>query len=192
MIGYQLQSPRDGHQARHMPYCSNMTRCGSLPASNRNHLMLKRTFHETPTYIVYSWCHWSLQKYNSHHRTTIKYVTSDNFPTMHHFVTDMCTHAHFCYKSLHCGIWEQCIVGLVQKSHFCYKMVHCGTCKRYIVGFVPWPTMAGTIQIVANHQFKKIRQEYNSWHFGMTFWNAFCGMKIISWFRFQWNLFPRV
>ena len=28
----------------------------------------------------------------------------DKCPTMHHFVTEMCTHAHFCYKMVHYGI----------------------------------------------------------------------------------------
>ena len=41
---------------------------------------------------------------------------SDKYPTMHHFVTEMCTcvHtcAHFCYKMVHCGIWDKCTVGL--------------------------------------------------------------------------------
>ena len=30
--------------------------------------------------------------------------TSDKYPPMHHFVTEMCTCAHFCYKMVHCGI----------------------------------------------------------------------------------------
>ena len=32
-------------------------------------------------------------------------------PTMHHFVTEMSTPAHFCYKVVHCGIWDWCTVG---------------------------------------------------------------------------------
>ena len=30
-------------------------------------------------------------------------------PTMHHFVTEMCT--HFCYKMVYCGIFVKCLVG---------------------------------------------------------------------------------
>ena len=36
------------------------------------------------------------------------------YPTMHHFVTEMCIHAHFCYKVVHCGIFVWCIVGSVR------------------------------------------------------------------------------
>ena len=32
-----------------------------------------------------------------------------------HFVTEMCTHAHFCYKMVHSGICDWCIVGFVQQ-----------------------------------------------------------------------------
>ena len=43
--------------------------------------------------------------------------TLDNYPTMHHFVTEMCTRAHFCYIMVHCGIWDWCIVGFVQQVY---------------------------------------------------------------------------
>ena len=33
---------------------------------------------------------------------------SDNYPTMHHFVTEICTDC--CYKMVHCGIWDWCVV----------------------------------------------------------------------------------
>ena len=41
---------------------------------------------------------------------------SEKYPTMQHFVTEMCTHvcAHFCDKMLHCGIWDKCIWGFVR------------------------------------------------------------------------------
>ena len=42
---------------------------------------------------------------------------SDKYPTMHHFVTEMCTFAHFCYKMVHCGIWDWCIVRFVQQIY---------------------------------------------------------------------------
>ena len=38
--------------------------------------------------------------------------------TMHHFVTEMCTCAHFCYKMLHCGIFIWCFVGFVSRPNF--------------------------------------------------------------------------
>ena len=34
-------------------------------------------------------------------------------PTLHHFVAEMCTCAHFCYKIVDCGIYVWCIVGIV-------------------------------------------------------------------------------
>ena len=43
---------------------------------------------------------------------------SDRYPTMYHFVTEMCTRAHFCYKMVHCGIWDWRIVGFVQQVHW--------------------------------------------------------------------------
>ena len=35
------------------------------------------------------------------------------YPTMDCFVTEICTCAHFCYKMVHCGIWDWCIVGFL-------------------------------------------------------------------------------
>ena len=35
-------------------------------------------------------------------------------PTMHHFVAEMCTCVHFCYKMVHCEIAVRCIVGFVR------------------------------------------------------------------------------
>ena len=39
---------------------------------------------------------------------------SNKYPTMHHFLTEMCTHAHFCYKMVHCWIWDRSIVGFMR------------------------------------------------------------------------------
>ena len=33
---------------------------------------------------------------------------------MHHFVTEF---AQFCYKMVHCGIWDWCIVGFAQQVY---------------------------------------------------------------------------
>ena len=46
------------------------------------------------------------------------YNASHKCPTMHYFLTEMCTHAHFCYKVKHCGISEWCIVGFEQQVNF--------------------------------------------------------------------------
>ena len=35
---------------------------------------------------------------------------------MHLFVTEMCTRAHFCYKMVHCGIWESALCDLWIRS----------------------------------------------------------------------------
>ena len=40
------------------------------------------------------------------------------YPTMYHFVTEMYTCAHFCYKMVHCGIFVWCIVGFVRLVYF--------------------------------------------------------------------------
>ena len=39
----------------------------------------------------------------------------NKYPTMYDFVTEMCTHAHFCYKMVYCGI-----------------QVHCGICATHL------------------------------------------------------------
>ena len=36
------------------------------------------------------------------------------YPTMHHFVKEMCTHEHFCYKMVHCGIFVKSNMGFVR------------------------------------------------------------------------------
>ena len=36
------------------------------------------------------------------------------YPTTHHFVTEMCTRAHFYYRMVHCGTPAWCIVGFVR------------------------------------------------------------------------------
>ena len=43
------------------------------------------------------------------------------YQTMHHFVTEMCIHAHFCYKMVHHGIWDRYIVGFVEQVYFLTK-----------------------------------------------------------------------
>ena len=39
----------------------------------------------------------------------------DIYPTMHHFVTEMCTQVHIAVTTemMHCGIWDWCIMGFV-------------------------------------------------------------------------------
>ena len=46
------------------------------------------------------------------------------YPIMHHFVTEICMCAHFCYKMVHCGIWDWCIVGYVRWVYFFGWAVH--------------------------------------------------------------------
>ena len=43
----------------------------------------------------------------------IRQCASDKCPTVHHYVTEMCTRV--CYKMVHCEIWDWCIVGFVQQ-----------------------------------------------------------------------------
>ena len=53
------------------------------------------------------------------------YNASDKYPTVHRFVTEMCTCAHFCYKMVHCGISYWCLVGVVQQVHWYWRMREC-------------------------------------------------------------------
>ena len=52
---------------------------------------------------------WKVESIDPYHKSL------DKYPTIHLFVTEMCTRAHFCYKMVHCGIWDWCIVGFVQQ-----------------------------------------------------------------------------
>ena len=63
--------------------------------------------------------------YPSHqpHNATDKYPTMHHFvtemhtflsPITHDFVSEMCMCAHFCYKVVHCWMWDWCIVGFVR------------------------------------------------------------------------------
>ena len=36
---------------------------------------------------------------------------------MHHFATERCTGAHFCYKMVYCGMWDWCIMGFAQQLY---------------------------------------------------------------------------
>ena len=44
----------------------------------------------------------------------------DKYLTMHYFVTEMCTHAHFCYKTNE-ALWDICLM-------------HCGICVTGLFG----------------------------------------------------------
>ena len=37
---------------------------------------------------------------------------------MQKFATEMCARAHFCYKMVHCGIWDRCIVEILQQVYW--------------------------------------------------------------------------
>ena len=43
----------------------------------------------------------------------IRQCALDKCPTVHHYVTEMCTRV--CYKMVHCEVWDWCIVGFVQQ-----------------------------------------------------------------------------
>ena len=42
-------------------------------------------------------------------------------------IKQICTCAHFCYKRVHCGIWDWCIAGLVQQVY-------------WVLYLPPWPS----------------------------------------------------
>ena len=46
------------------------------------------------------------QSYKSQHAL-------DTYPTMHHYVTEMCTHVHISVTKLCIVIWDLCIMGIV-------------------------------------------------------------------------------
>ena len=102
------------------------------------------------------------------------------YPTMHHFVTEMCTHAHFCYKMLHCGIWDWCIVGFVQQVIINQTKPKPSTLILYddtLYGFhdihlTHWALndMAAILQMTILHDL----------------------FSVVCWLTFHWNLFVRV
>ena len=75
----------------------------------------------------------------------------DKYPTLHHFVAEMCTFllqngAPWDMVLVHCGIcasWKESMEAILKlqyeesaHAHFCYKMVHYGIQDWCIVGFV--------------------------------------------------------
>ena len=69
--------------------------------------------HEKP--FCFSW--------RTHQQThlTNRPISQCIHPAMHHFVTEMCTRAHFCYKMVHCGLWNWYIMGFVQHVYSLHK-----------------------------------------------------------------------
>ena len=55
---------------------------------------------------------------------------------MHHFVTEMCAAAHFCYKMVHCGICDQCIVRFVH--NFVSEMGPWSLIKLWYIKAATW------------------------------------------------------
>ena len=78
------------------PPSTSLRLCNSLPALSTS-LDLIDVYIKRHGHILYHGFHPIDPSHKSHN-------ASDKYPTMHHFVTEMCTHAHFCYKMLHCGI----------------------------------------------------------------------------------------
>ena len=58
------------------------------------------------------------------------------YPTMHHFVTVICTFSHFCYKMMHFGIFVRCIVGFGRWITCCTNPTHipCHNIRRHRYG----------------------------------------------------------
>ena len=50
--------------------------------------------------------------------------TSDKYLTKNHFVTNVHMRAYFCYKMMHCGIWDWCIMGFVQQVYWSKQFTH--------------------------------------------------------------------
>ena len=55
---------------------------------------------------------WIIDLFHKSHNAPVPY------PTMHHFVTDVHICAHFCYKMVHCGVFDWCIVRFVTLVYF--------------------------------------------------------------------------
>ena len=62
------------------------------------------------------------------------------YPTMHQFVTEC---AHFCYKMVHCGIWEWCIVEFVQQVYCVPVLYH-----HILVPILCWNSVHSTCHLV--------------------------------------------
>ena len=76
-------------------------------------------------YQDYSLMHCEMELLDPSHKS---HNALDKYPTMLHFITEMCTRAHFCYKMVHCGIWGWCIVGFSQK--ICWVTCHVGVMSK--------------------------------------------------------------
>ena len=64
----------------------------------------------------------------------------ENYPTMHNFVTEMCTHVHI-------SVTNWCIVGYGTGALWDTELVHCGICATGVLMYVeavPWNTVYPT------------------------------------------------
>ena len=141
------------------------------------------------------------------------------YSTMHHFVTE--TWAHFCYKVVHCWIWDWCIVRFVQQV-YCRTPVQFWTHERHPIAHLDTRIVALSDQSWGAYNewyWRKLRQKRTELyhtrgcivylqvsshltHRGRdkmatvsqtTLSNAFSWMKMLEFrLRFHWSLFLRV
>ena len=86
------------------------SRCASCPNDNLTPVVsFNIKYHQTAIYYLNQW--WPSWPICQSHNAL------DTYPTMHQLITEMCTREHFCYKMVHFGIWDWCIMGFVQQVY---------------------------------------------------------------------------
>ena len=71
----------------------------------------------------------------------------DLYPTMHHFVAEMCTCAHFCYKMVHCGLFGGCIVGSLRWVYWRSGTRRCNTKSTGTRYWSEWQRLYGNDRV---------------------------------------------
>ena len=97
---------------------------------------------------------------------------------MHHFVTEMCTRAHFCYKMVHRGIWGRFTVRFVRLVYWKGILRHYWTEEKLkiILGIVEQgQAVQNAIYI---HMYPRIwLMHFNHRQYSDSFNNIHCQMK---------------
>ena len=71
-------------------------------------------------------------------------------PTMHHFVTEMCTCAHVCYKMIHCWIFVWHIVRFVRGV----KWLICNQITWYELDMLAWKGFNSHLEMKGKYMYR--------------------------------------
>ena len=91
---------------KYSPFCPWTNELNLQVCQMKFTLILNRIFSD-------EWKHSPVSLTIIHVKNHKSHNAPNKYPAIHHFVTEMCMCAHFCYKVVHCGIRNLCIVGFM-------------------------------------------------------------------------------